>query len=174
MTGCGDGSTTRCTGSTSPRGTPSWRRGWEADGYAIWRVRGREYKVEQAVGLYPTAGASDDYAYSRHLLDRQKGKIIAFTVEWGRSRSSTPFHPPYDEMRKVMREVTAGLLELCLNVGRWLKETRTGVEQVVLNPRSLAGGGRLSGATHAAPSSRGSASRICIKKQRHSDRFFLD
>ena len=87
--------------------------------YAIWRVRGREYKVKQAVGLYPTAGASDDYAYSRHLLDRQKGKIIAFTVEWGRSRSSTPFHPPYDEMRKVMREVTAGLLELCLNVGRW-------------------------------------------------------
>ena len=84
--------------------------------YAIWRVG---YKVKQAVGLYPTAGASDDYAYSRHLLDRQKGKFIAFTVEWGRSRSSRPFHPPYDEMRKVMREVTAGLLELCLNVGRW-------------------------------------------------------
>src|SRR6476619_7220447 len=29
---------------------------------AIRRVRGREYKVKQAVGLYPTAGASDDYA----------------------------------------------------------------------------------------------------------------
>jgi hypothetical protein len=29
---------------------------------AIRRVRGREYKVMQSVGLYPTAGASDDYA----------------------------------------------------------------------------------------------------------------
>ena len=73
--------------------------------------------------LYPTAGASDDYAYSRHLVDRRKGKIIAYTMEWGRSRASTPFHPPYDEMRKVMREVTAGLLELCVSVA---KETRRG------------------------------------------------
>jgi len=81
--------------------------------HAISRVRGREYKVKQAVGLYPTAGSSDDYAYSRHLVDRRKRKIIAYTIEWGRSHASTPFHPPYDEMRKVMREVTSGLLELC-------------------------------------------------------------
>jgi hypothetical protein len=26
----------------------------------------------------------------------------------------TPFHPLYPEMRKVMREITAGLLEFCL------------------------------------------------------------
>ena len=89
----------------------------------IQRVRGREYKVKQSVGLYPTAGASDDYAYSRHLVDRRKGKIIAYTVEWGRSRASTPFHPPYDEMRNVMREVTAGLLELCVSIA---KETQRG------------------------------------------------
>jgi murein tripeptide amidase MpaA len=81
---------------------------------AIRRVRGRQYRVQQSVGLYPTAASSDDYAYSRHLVDSNKGKIIAFTVEWGRSRAKTPFHPPYDEMRKVMREVTAGLLEFCL------------------------------------------------------------
>ena len=81
---------------------------------AIRLVRGREYKVQQSVGLYPTAGAADDYAYSRHLVDRKKGKILAFTIEYGRSRASTPFHPPYEEMRKVMREVSAGLLELCL------------------------------------------------------------
>jgi hypothetical protein len=81
---------------------------------AIRRVRDRKYRVQQSVGLYPTAASSDDYAYSRHLVDRRKGKIIAFTMEWGRSRAKTPFHPPYDEMRKVMREVTAGLLEFCL------------------------------------------------------------
>jgi murein tripeptide amidase MpaA len=81
---------------------------------AIRRVRGRKYRVQQSVGLYPTAGSTDDYAYSRHLVDPRKGKIIAFTMEWGRSHAATPFHPPYDEMRKVMREVAAGLLECCL------------------------------------------------------------
>jgi murein tripeptide amidase MpaA len=85
---------------------------------AIHRVRGRQYKVGPSVGLYPTAGSSDDYAYSRHLTDRRKGKIIGYTIEWGRSRASTPFHPPYDEMRKVMREVSAGLLELCASVAK--------------------------------------------------------
>ena len=82
---------------------------------AIQVVRGRGYKVQQSVGLYPTAGAADDYAYSRHLIDPKKGKIIAFTIEWGRSHASTPFHPPYPEMRKVMRDVSAGLLQLCLD-----------------------------------------------------------
>jgi carboxypeptidase T len=81
---------------------------------AIRLVRGREYKVKQSVGLYPTSGATDDYAYSRHLIDPKKGKIIPFTIEWGRSHASTPFHPPYREMRHVMRDVTAGLLEMCL------------------------------------------------------------
>ncbi len=81
---------------------------------AIQRVRGRKYRVLQSVGLYPTAGSCDDYAYSRHMLDRRKGRIIAYTMEWGRSHAATPFHPPYHEMRKVMREVAAGLLELCL------------------------------------------------------------
>jgi murein tripeptide amidase MpaA len=85
---------------------------------AIRLVRGREYRVQQSVGLYPTAGACDDYTYSRHLVDRRKPKILAYTVEWGRSRASTPFHPPYAEMRKVMREMTAGLLQLCLQVAR--------------------------------------------------------
>ena len=81
---------------------------------AIRQVRGREYRVQQSVGLYPTAGSTDDYAYSRHFVDPSKPKIIAYTMEWGRTRVSTPFHPPYPEMRKVMREVTAGLLEFCL------------------------------------------------------------
>ena len=84
---------------------------------AIRRVRGRNYRVEQSVGLYPTAASSDDYAYSRHRVDGKKTKILAYTMEWGRSRASTPFHPPYPEMRKVMREVAAGLLEFCLRAG---------------------------------------------------------
>jgi murein tripeptide amidase MpaA len=81
---------------------------------AIKLVRGRKYAVKPSVGLYPTAGATDDYSYSRHFVNPRKGKIIPFTVEWGRSHASTPFHPPYPEMRKVMREVSAGLLAVCL------------------------------------------------------------
>ncbi len=81
---------------------------------AIRLVRGRKYQVKPSVGLYPTAGATDDYAYSRHFVDPKKGRIIPLTVEWGRSHASTPFHPPYPEMRKVMREVSAGLLAVCL------------------------------------------------------------
>src|SRR5678815_1300609 len=52
---------------------------------ALQRVRGRKYRVQQSVGLYPTAASTDDYAYSRHLVDPKKGKIIAFTMEWGLS-----------------------------------------------------------------------------------------
>lgn len=85
---------------------------------AIRLVRGRKYRVRQSVGLYPTAASTDDYAYSRHMVDPKKGKIIAFTMEWGRSHAATPFHPPYPEMRKVMREVAAGLLEFCLHATR--------------------------------------------------------
>jgi hypothetical protein len=44
------------------------------------------------------------------MLDPKKAKVISYTMEWGRSRASTPFHPPYQEMREVM----AGLLEFCL------------------------------------------------------------
>ena len=82
---------------------------------AIRLVRKRKYRVKQSVGLYPTAGSSDDYAYSRHWVNPKNGKIIAYTIEWGRSHASTPFHPPYPEMRKVMREVSAGLLAVCLS-----------------------------------------------------------
>ncbi len=81
---------------------------------AIKTVRGRAYKVEQAVGLYPTAGTSDDYAFSRHFVDSAKPKVHSFTIEWGSQNNPTPFHPPYDEMRKIIQEITAALLEFCI------------------------------------------------------------
>ncbi len=84
---------------------------------AIARVRGRVYRVQQSVGLYPTAGTSDDWAFSRHLVDPTKKKILAFTIEWGRETNPTPFHPPYREMAKIIDEITAALLELCVRAG---------------------------------------------------------
>ncbi|HXQ21131.1 MAG TPA: M14 family metallopeptidase, partial [Candidatus Acidoferrales bacterium] len=50
---------------------------------AIKAVRGRAYKVEQSVGLYPTAGTSDDYGFSRYIRDKSKGKVYSYTIEWG-------------------------------------------------------------------------------------------
>jgi carboxypeptidase T len=81
---------------------------------AIKSVRGRVYKVEQAVGLYPTAGTSDDYAFSRHFVDGAKPKVHSFTIEWGSQNNPTPFHPPYPEMQKIIQEITAALFEFCI------------------------------------------------------------
>jgi carboxypeptidase T len=81
---------------------------------AIRAVRGRAYKVKTSFELYPTAGTSTDYADSRHFADASKGKMYSYTIEWGSPANPTPFHPPYSEMRNIIREVTAGLLDFCL------------------------------------------------------------
>ena len=82
---------------------------------AIQAVRGREYKVIQSLSLYPTAGTSDDYAYSRHIVDPSKPKVLSYTIEWGSEKSPTPFHPSYPEMKKIIQEITAALLQFCLS-----------------------------------------------------------
>jgi murein tripeptide amidase MpaA len=76
---------------------------------AISEVRGVGYGVEQAYGLYPTSGASDDYAFSRNFADNTKTKVYGFTIECGRS-----FQPTWDEAEDVIREVCAGLIAFCL------------------------------------------------------------
>jgi carboxypeptidase T len=77
----------------------------------IQAVRSTAYTVKPAFTLYPTSGASDDYAYSRHFVDHSKGKVISFTLEWG-----TEFQPPYPEMQNIIAEVTSGLLAFCLKI----------------------------------------------------------
>lgn len=72
-------------------------------------VRGKDYTVKSSFQLYPTAGASDDYAYSRHIIDPSKGKIYAFVIEWGQE-----FHPAWTEMANIIQDVDAGLIEFCL------------------------------------------------------------
>jgi carboxypeptidase T len=83
---------------------------------AILAVRGRKYTVMQAMSLYPTAGSSDDYAYSRHIADPVRPKILSYTVEWGSPDNETPFHPPYPEMKQIIQEISAALLQFCLSV----------------------------------------------------------
>ncbi len=76
---------------------------------AISEVSGNGYGIEQAYGLYPTSGASDDYAFSRNFTDGAKSKVYGFTIECGRS-----FQPTWDEAEDVIREVSAGLIAFCL------------------------------------------------------------
>jgi len=78
---------------------------------AMSAVRGRSYTVQQAVGLYPTSGTSDDYLFSRHRADPARGKVYGFTIEFGRE-----FVPPYPEMRRIIADVAAALTELCRRV----------------------------------------------------------
>ncbi|WP_225827787.1 M14 family metallopeptidase [Streptomyces naphthomycinicus] len=79
---------------------------------AVHGVRGRTYRAMSGYQLYPTSGTSDDYAYSRHIVDRRKGKILGFTVEWGDEAGG--FHPPWAEMKRIVRDVDAGLVQFCL------------------------------------------------------------
>jgi murein tripeptide amidase MpaA len=76
---------------------------------AIAAASGTGYELEQSFTLYPTSGASDDYAYSRHFVQGASSKILSFTIECGRS-----FQPPWAEAENVIREVCAGLIALCV------------------------------------------------------------
>jgi murein tripeptide amidase MpaA len=76
---------------------------------AVKAVRGDDYGAEQAYGLYPTSGASDDYAFSRSVVDPAKGKVYGFTIECGHT-----FQPSATEAENVIREVSSGLLALAV------------------------------------------------------------
>lgn len=76
---------------------------------AIGAASGAAYDFGQSFLLYPTSGASDDYAYSRHFVDGTKDKILSFTVECGQS-----FQPSWQEAEEVIREICAGLVAFCL------------------------------------------------------------
>src|SRR4051812_35277187 len=85
---------------------------------AIQAAHGRQYSVKSAVGLYPTSGTSDDWAYSRSFLDPARGKVLGYTIEWGPQRASIPksFHPNYPDMVPIIEEITAALLAFCTAV----------------------------------------------------------
>ena len=76
---------------------------------SLLTVRGKDYAVSPAYTLYPTSGANDDYAYSRHFVNAALSNIYSYTIEFG-----TEFHPAWAEMELVVADVTAGILGFCL------------------------------------------------------------
>jgi carboxypeptidase T len=59
----------------------------------------------------------NDYAYGRHMVDSAHTKVYSYTIEWGRPDNPTPFHPPYAEMKQIINEITAALLQFCVKAG---------------------------------------------------------
>jgi murein tripeptide amidase MpaA len=77
---------------------------------AVHDVRGETYAVSPSFELYPTSGTSDDYAYSRHMSDGTKSKVLGFAVECGRNT----FQPPWAEAENIIRDMSAGLVAFLL------------------------------------------------------------
>ena len=80
-------------------------------GTTINQVHGDTYEVGQAFSLYATAGASDDYAYSRHRVNPGLGRVLSFTMECGHE-----FQPDNAGREDVIREVSAALLTFAAEV----------------------------------------------------------
>jgi hypothetical protein len=77
----------------------------------IQAVRGEAYTVQSSFALYATSGTSIDYAFSRHFVNRARGKVYGYCIEWGQE-----FQPLYTEMSNVIQDVTSGLLEFFLGI----------------------------------------------------------
>ncbi|RFU74454.1 carboxypeptidase a [Trichoderma arundinaceum] len=78
---------------------------------------GRAYTVQQSAYLYPTSGASDDYAYSRHFADPSTNLVHSYTVEFGfgNNAASCPFYPTVSQFNSNLRATSAGFMELLLS-----------------------------------------------------------
>lgn len=78
---------------------------------AMIAVGGRKYVPQQAVGLYPTSGASDDYAFSRWYKNKKVTKVYGYTMEFG---YPTNFYPTSEEYIQNIIDTNAGFMEFIL------------------------------------------------------------
>lgn len=82
---------------------------------AMRSVGGRSFLPVQAVGLYATSGASDDYVFSRSQAHPELNKTYGYTMEFG---YPTNFYPTIPEFHQKVLDVGAGLMEFCLAADR--------------------------------------------------------
>jgi carboxypeptidase T len=89
---------------------------------ALTAVRGRKYIVEPSLGLYPTSGTTQDYAFSQRVPDYEnRSRICAYTIEFGapasnREHPESTFIPEYKVMQNIMDDIASALTELCFAV----------------------------------------------------------
>ena len=68
------------------------------------------YDIRPAYWNNAYPGTSHDYAFSRHLADTSKSKVLGFVCEWGDMNCQ----PPWVDMQAIIEEVTAGLIGFCI------------------------------------------------------------
>lgn len=79
-----------------------------------------EYTNYPAVGLYPTSGASNDYAMGRYYggLSCGHSRMFGLTLEFGSGENSgdpaCPFYTTKPEYHNHIRQVSAGFMEMML------------------------------------------------------------
>ncbi|KAK2005770.1 zinc carboxypeptidase [Colletotrichum eremochloae] len=78
---------------------------------AMKAVGGRAYNSQQAVGLYPTSGASDDYSFSRFWAKPGANKVYGYTLEFGPSGN---FYPTSAEFNTNILDTNAGFMDWAL------------------------------------------------------------
>lgn len=78
---------------------------------AMKAVGGRSYVAMQAVGLYPTSGATDDYAFSRFWAKSGVNKVYGYTMEFGYSSN---FYPTLTEFNQNVLDTNAGFMDWSL------------------------------------------------------------
>ncbi|KAF2848338.1 Zn-dependent exopeptidase [Plenodomus tracheiphilus IPT5] len=78
---------------------------------AMSSVGGRDYVPQAAVGLYPTSGATDDYAFSRWHTNKNVNKVYGYTLEFG---YPTNFYPTSEEYIQNIIDTNAGFMEFIL------------------------------------------------------------
>ena len=77
------------------------------------------YETYPAVDLYPTSGASNDWAMGRYYgkLACDSSRMFGLTLEFGHegnAHPSCPFYPDADEFHHNVRQVAAGFMEMVL------------------------------------------------------------
>jgi carboxypeptidase T len=88
---------------------------------ALTAVRGRQYPVRPALGLYATTGSSEDYAFSQRMPnDENRTRIFAYTIEFGSSDRShleeAIFFPQYNPvMLNIINDISSAITELCVS-----------------------------------------------------------
>jgi murein tripeptide amidase MpaA len=80
---------------------------------AIKRVRNTEYRVVQSALTGVTSASSDDYCHSLSYIATNNRKIMSYTLE-----TAKEFQPDFEEGSQVIKEVSAGLIELCQCLSR--------------------------------------------------------
>ncbi|KAF1848984.1 zinc carboxypeptidase A 1 precursor [Cucurbitaria berberidis CBS 394.84] len=78
---------------------------------AMIKAGGSVFEPQQAVGLYPTSGASDDWSFSRWHKNKKVNKVYGYTLEFG---YPTNFYPTSAEFIQNIIDTNSGFMEFIL------------------------------------------------------------